>query len=129
MSVGKRLTELYIALQEKNIVKNKQEFSIKMRIEYKNLSKYFRDELKYEINQYNYDVFSSLNISIGWLLTGQGSMFKEENEKKDKEVEKLKEENAELKKSVAELEGRILDTQEALEYNRAIAKGILKPQH
>jgi len=85
--LGKRLIELYEELRKKNILKTKEEFSRILRIEYKNLSKYFRDDLKYEINQQNYDSINSLNVNIEWLLTGQGEMFKDGDSKEQKIIE------------------------------------------
>ncbi|HOV13545.1 MAG TPA: hypothetical protein PK771_04615 [Spirochaetota bacterium] len=125
--LGKRLIELYEELKSKNILKTKQEFSTLLRIEYKNLSKYFRDELKYEVNQQNYDNLNLLGINLGWLLTGQGEMFKdgieikspkdidkekkeeEEKERLRKEIEELKKQLESEKKMVEELDKEIRD--------------------
>ena len=57
MSIGKRLTELYNLLSEKNIVKNKQNFCEMFGIDKSNFSRYTRDELKLVIDFDNYDKF------------------------------------------------------------------------
>ncbi len=108
--LGKRLVELYEELRKKNILKTKEEFSKILRIEYKNLSKYFRDDLKYEINQQNYDNINSLNVNIEWLLTGNGEMFKETGGA-GSDYDKIKKENEELKKKLNELSGAVYFTQ------------------
>ncbi len=87
MSVGKRITELLDILLKKNVVKNKQEFCFLLGIDYTNYSKYTNDSRKFSLNDENIEKIESLGINIYWLLTGQGEMFKDGDNKEQKIIE------------------------------------------
>lgn len=76
--IGDRLKYLYNVMLDKGIVSNKREFSEKLNIKYGNLSKYLNNQVNLSIDDNNFMNFKNENISLEWLLTGEGEMFRNE---------------------------------------------------
>lgn len=101
MSVGKRLTELYDYLLQKKVVKNKQDFCEMLGIDYKTLSRYMRDDIKFTINSDNSDKFYQYDVNVNWLLTGKGEMFKDSEDDKGQQIIELQDRIKTLETSLA----------------------------
>ena len=78
--VGERIQLLLDELLKTNRISTKKEFCEILGIDYGSLSKYLSNKVNLSINNLNYSNYKKYNISVEWLLTGEGEMFSRQGE-------------------------------------------------
>lgn len=78
--IGERLNFLYSEMCKKGLLSTKRDFCELLKIEYGNFSKIVSGKIGFAIDSEKYEVLLKNNISVEWLLTGEGEMFKQNTE-------------------------------------------------
>lgn len=77
---GTRLKAVFDTLQKRGLISTKKEFCDLLGIDYGSLGKYLSGKVKLVINETNINRYKQAGISVDWLLTGEGEMFRDADE-------------------------------------------------
>ena len=79
---GTRLKAVFDTLQKRGLISTKKEFCDLLGIDYGSLGKYLSGKVKLVINETNINRYKQAGISVDWLLTGEGEMFRGDAQEK-----------------------------------------------